>query len=52
VSLTQRAVVLERWRVAHASTSAELLADSQPLQRLVAVARAPGKEARSATTVS
>ncbi|WP_024972405.1 ABC transporter ATP-binding protein [Ralstonia pickettii] len=38
LQLTQRALVLDRGRVAHASASADLLADAPLLQRLVAVA--------------
>ena len=38
LQLTQRALVLDRGRVVHASASADLLADAPLLQRLVAVA--------------
>ncbi|MBU9578076.1 ABC transporter ATP-binding protein [Ralstonia mannitolilytica] len=38
LELTQRALVLDRGRIVHASASAELLADAQLLQRLVSVA--------------
>lgn len=38
LSLTQRAIVLERGRIVHHSSSASLLADSETLTRLVAVA--------------
>ncbi|CAJ0712739.1 High-affinity branched-chain amino acid transport ATP-binding protein LivF [Ralstonia edaphis] len=38
LQLTQRAVVLDRGRIVHASASADLLADAPLLQRLVAVA--------------
>lgn len=38
LQLTQRALVLDRGRIVHASASAELLADAPLLQRLVAVA--------------
>ena len=36
--MTYQAVVLERGRITHSSSSAELLNDSNPLHRLVAVA--------------
>jgi branched-chain amino acid transport system ATP-binding protein len=38
LSLTENAVVLERGKVAHGCPSADLLQDSELLQRLVAVA--------------
>jgi branched-chain amino acid transport system ATP-binding protein len=38
LELTQRALVLDRGRIVHASSSADLLADKPLLQRLVAVA--------------
>jgi len=38
LELTQRALVLDRGRIVHASASAELLADAPLLQRLVSVA--------------
>lgn len=38
LELTQRALVLDRGRIVHASASADLLADAPLLQRLVAVA--------------
>lgn len=38
LSLTQRAIVLDRGRIVHASDSASLLADNDKLDRLVAVA--------------
>ena len=38
LQLTQRALVLDRGRIVHASASADLLADAPLLQRLVAVA--------------
>ena len=38
LSLTQRAIVLDRGRIVHDSDSAELLADGEKLDRLVAVA--------------
>ncbi|AEG68485.1 ABC transporter ATP-binding protein [Ralstonia solanacearum] len=38
LALTQRALVLDRGRIVHASASADLLADAPLLQRLVAVA--------------
>jgi len=38
LSLTQRAIVLERGRIVHDSDSSELLADREKLNRLVAVA--------------
>ena len=38
LQLTQRALVLDRGRIVHASASADLLADASLLQRLVAVA--------------
>jgi branched-chain amino acid transport system ATP-binding protein len=38
LSLTQNAIVLERGRIAHRSTSAELLKDPEALNRLAAVA--------------
>jgi len=38
LSLTERAIVLERGRIVHDSASSELLADREKLNRLVAVA--------------
>jgi branched-chain amino acid transport system ATP-binding protein len=40
LGLTDKAVILERGRIAHAATSADLLADPAPLERLLGIAAA------------